>query len=196
MEAYISGLETYAADPDADLSRVASVASFFISRVDTEVDRRLEAIGTEQALALRGKAAVAQGKLAYRLFRETFSGARWEALAARGRPGPAPAVGEHRHQEPGLLRHAVRRRADRSRHGQHAPRGHDRSLRRPRHGCAARSTPTSTRPKRVWAALADVGVDMDDVSDRLEREGVDAFTKSFDELIEALQAKVDRARGS
>src|SRR6185503_6943522 len=67
-----------------DLSEVASVASFFISRVDTEVDRRLEAIGTDQALALRGKAAVTQAKLAYKLFAETFQGERWNALAARG----------------------------------------------------------------------------------------------------------------
>ena len=63
---------------------MASVASFFISRVDTEVDRRLEAIGSDEALALRGKAAVAQGKLAYQQFVETFPGQRWDALAARG----------------------------------------------------------------------------------------------------------------
>jgi transaldolase len=84
MEAYISGLETYAADASADLSRVASVGSFFVSRVDTEVDRRLEAIGTDEALALRGKAAVAQAQLAYKQFAEAFRGARWDALAARG----------------------------------------------------------------------------------------------------------------
>jgi transaldolase len=63
---------------------VHSVASFFVSRVDTEVDRRLHAIGTSEALALQGKAAVAQAKLAYRLFQDRFSGPRWQALAARG----------------------------------------------------------------------------------------------------------------
>ena len=63
---------------------VHSVASFFVSRVDTEVDRRLEAIGTDEALALRGRAAVAQAKLAYQLFREAHAGARWERLADRG----------------------------------------------------------------------------------------------------------------
>jgi transaldolase len=112
MEAYLAGLEAFAADPDADLSQVASVASFFISRVDTEVDRRLDAIGTDEALALRGKAAVAQGKLAYRLFLDTFSGPRWEALAAAA-PGCSARCGPARHQEPGLLRRALRRRADR-----------------------------------------------------------------------------------
>ncbi|GAQ78807.1 transaldolase [Klebsormidium nitens] len=80
MEAYVSGLEQY----EGDLSKVASVASFFISRVDVEIDNRLDAIGTPQALALKGKAGIAQAKLAYELFQRKFSGARWEALAARG----------------------------------------------------------------------------------------------------------------
>ena len=80
--------------PGADLSKVASVASFFISRVDTEIDHRLDAIGSPEALALRGKGAVAQGKLAYQMFQKTFSGPRWEALVAQGpscsvRCGPA-----------------------------------------------------------------------------------------------------------
>ena len=78
IEAYLQGLEGH----DGDLSRVHGVASFFVSRVDTEVDRRLEAIGTPEALALRGTAALAQAKLAYRLFRDRFSGPRWQALAA------------------------------------------------------------------------------------------------------------------
>ena len=84
MNAYIAGLEHVRRAPGADLPKVASVASFFISRVDTEVDQRLDAIGTPEALALRGKAAVAQGKLAYRQFREAFSGPRWERAGRRG----------------------------------------------------------------------------------------------------------------
>src|SRR3954447_23731867 len=83
MEAYISGLETYA-KTSADLSSVHSVASFFVSRVDTEVDRRLEAIGSPEALALRGRAAVANAKLPYALFEERFATARWKALAGKG----------------------------------------------------------------------------------------------------------------
>jgi transaldolase len=63
---------------------VHSVASFFVSRVDTEVDRRLDVFGTKDSLALRGRAAVAQAKLAYQLFRERFAGDRWDALAAVG----------------------------------------------------------------------------------------------------------------
>ncbi len=124
IEAYLSGLEAY----DGDLAPVSSVASFFVSRVDTEVDHRLEQIGSDEALALRGKAAVANAKLAYALFVERFSGPRWEALAARG-AGAATPVGLHVDQEPGLCRHALHRRAHRPAHGQHHPRRHDRRLR-------------------------------------------------------------------
>jgi transaldolase len=83
IEAYLAGLEAHAAAGD-DLSTVHSVASFFVSRVDTEVDRRLDALGTEAARSLRGRAAVAQAKVAYQLFRERFAGERWDALAAAG----------------------------------------------------------------------------------------------------------------
>src|SRR5207302_8086731 len=83
IEAYQRGLETFAAG-GGDPSRVHSVASFFVSRVDTEVDSRLEAIGSDRAHSLRGRAAVAQARLAYRLFGEQFSGPRWDRLAASG----------------------------------------------------------------------------------------------------------------
>ena len=84
MEAYISGLEDAVASGQEDLSTIASVASFFISRTDTEVDRRLEEIGSDEALSLRGKTAVAQAQVAYQKFVDTFSGPRWDALSARG----------------------------------------------------------------------------------------------------------------
>src|SRR5579863_3212351 len=92
VEAYIGGLEEYAASGATDLSRVASVASFFVSRVDTEIDRRLETLATqttdaELAAKLRaaeGQAAVAQAREAYRIFNERFKGERWEALSKKG----------------------------------------------------------------------------------------------------------------
>src|SRR3954451_23650855 len=83
MEAYLAGLEEFAAR-GGDPATGHSVASFFVSRVDAEVDQRLEAICTDDALALRGRAAFAQAKLAYRLFRQQFSGERWQRLAVRG----------------------------------------------------------------------------------------------------------------
>ncbi len=188
MEAYIAGLERYALEPHADLSRVASVASFFISRVDVEVDRRLEAIGTEAALALRGRAALAQGQLAYRQFTDTFSGPRWAALAEGGARVQRPLWASTGTKNPEysdvlyvdnligpqtvntLPEPTLEAFAD--------------------HGTLARTVDADLADAdRVWQALADVGVDMDDVAEQLEREGVDAFQKSFDELISALESK-------
>src|SRR5215470_11000956 len=81
MEAYLRGLERFVED-GGDATKVRSVASFFVSRVDTEADKRLEAIGTDKALALRGKLAIANAKIAYANYRKAFSGQRWEALEA------------------------------------------------------------------------------------------------------------------
>ena len=83
IEAYLDGLDQAAANGH-DLSSIHSVASFFVSRVDSEVDKLLDAIGTEEATALKGNAAIANARLAYALCQRTFSGARWEALAAQG----------------------------------------------------------------------------------------------------------------
>src|SRR5436190_703135 len=83
VEAYIRGLERLVA-AGKDPSKVASVASFFVSRVDTEADKRLDAIGSDEALALRGKLAIANAKLAYQHYLEAFSGERWEFLASKG----------------------------------------------------------------------------------------------------------------
>jgi transaldolase len=193
IEAYLSGLEAYAAsDPAADLSRVASVASF-ISRVDTEVDRRLELIGTEAAMALRGTAAIVQGQLAYQLFQRRFSGVRWEALAARGARVQRPLWASTGTKNPAysdvlyvdeligpdtvntLPEATLEAFAD--------------------HGTPMRTIDVEVgQAEATWQALADAGIDMDDVSDQLEREGVNSFMKSFDELIEALQTKADELR--
>ena len=89
MGAYLDGLEQAAANGQ-EISRIASVASFFVSRVDSEIDKRLEEIGTDEALALRGKAGVANSRLAYAAFQEAFSGERWDALAAKGAKAQRP----------------------------------------------------------------------------------------------------------
>jgi transaldolase len=195
MEAYISGLEAYAADPAADLSRVASVGSFFVSRVDTEVDRRLEAIGTDRALALRGKAAVTQAKLAYKLFVEAFQGERWDALAARGarvqRPLWASTGTKNKAYSDVLyVQELIGPDTVNTLTEATIEAFED-------HGQLRRTVDADLDDaERVWAELAEVGIDIDDVSARLEREGVDAFTKSFDELIDALQTKADELRNS
>jgi transaldolase len=184
IEAYLSGLEAR----EGDLSRVASVASFFISRVDTEIDRRLEVIGSEEALGLRGKAAVAQAKLAYELFQQRFSGPRWDALAARGarvqRPLWAststknPAYPDLLYVDSLIGPDTVNTLPDAT-----AAAFVD-------HGTVARTVDDGLdESKRVIERVEALGVDLQDVADTLEAEGVAAFVKSFDELVQSLQDK-------
>ncbi|MBA3289416.1 MAG: transaldolase [Acidimicrobiia bacterium] len=188
MEAYLAGLEAHAETEGAELATVASVASFFISRVDTEVDRRLEAIGTPDALALRGKAAVAQGKLAYRQFRETFSGPRWEVLAARGA----------RVQRPLWASTSTKNAAYPDTLYVDELIGPDTVNTLPDatieafadHGTLARRVDADVdAAQAVWDGLAAAGVDLADVGATLESEGVASFAKSFDELLGALEDK-------
>jgi transaldolase len=189
IEAYLSGLERLAEDPDADLSQVASVASFFISRVDSEVDKRLDAIGSDEALGARGKAAVAQAKLAYQLFLEAFSGPRWDVLAARGARVQRPLWASTSTKNvsypdtlyvdeligPNTVNTLPEATLDAFAD----------------HGTVARRIDADVDHARaVWQSLAEIGVDMDDVAAQLEREGVSSFAAAFDELIAALEAKV------
>jgi len=191
MEAYIDGLEAYAATPGADLAKVASVASFFISRVDTEVDRRLEANGSPAALALIGTIAIAQAKLAYELFQGVFSGPRWEALAAKGARVQRPLWASTSTKNPSfpdtlyvdtlIGPHTVNTLPDTTLEAFAD------------HGTLARTIDADLDvAKQHWAALPGLGVDMDDVAAKLEREGVSSFQKSFDELLTAL---ADKAAG-
>jgi transaldolase len=184
MEAYLSGLEAYG----GDLSAVDSVASFFISRVDTEVDRRLEAIGTEEALALRGRAAVAQGKLAYAAFRSTFSGPRWDALVDRGAKVQRPLWASTSTKNPAYLKTLYVDTLI----------GPDSVNTMPetvldefeRTGTVARTVDADLdEARRVWDRLTELGVDLVDVGRVLEDEGVAAFQKSFDELLTSLDQK-------
>ena len=190
MDAYVDGLERYAATAGADLSRVASVASFFISRVDTEVDARLDKIGTPPALALRGKAAVAQGKLAYQAFRKTFSGPRWEALADRGAVVQRPLWASTSTKNPAYVDtlyvdnligpDTVNTLPDAT-----IDAFND-------HGTLKRTIDDGVADaESVWRELAEVGVDMEDVAAKLERDGVTSFSKSFDDLLAALSAKAE-----
>ena len=131
IEAYLDGPRAAASRRAATSSTIASVASFFVSRVDTETDRRLP-----EGSPLRGKAAVANAKLAYAAVPAAASPApRWDALAAKGARAAAAAVGVDVDEEPGVLPHALRRRADRARHREHARAGVDRRAR-----SAARAT--------------------------------------------------------
>jgi transaldolase len=198
IEAYLSGLEAYAASGATDLSTVASVASFFISRVDTEVDRRIEAAaeGSDRPalLDLRGQAAVSQARQAYRLFTERFSGPRWEALAAKGAHAQRPlwaSTSTKNPDYPDLLYvdtligpGTVNTMPDGT---------IDDFL---DHGTVARTIDTHLdEADRVIGELAEAGIDIEDVAATLEAEGVASFAKSFDELMQSLTDKANTLGG-
>jgi transaldolase len=193
MAAYLDGLEQAAANGQ-ELARIASVASFFVSRVDTEIDKRLEAIGTDEALALRGKAAVANSRLAYAAFEETFVGARWDNLANLGARAQRPlwaSTGVKNPDYPDTLyvtelvvagtvntmpEKTMEAFAD---HGEV-------------HG--DRVTGTAAAAREVFDALARVGIDLTDVFLTLENEGVEKFDASWAELGETVKGQLDAAR--
>ncbi len=192
IEAYLTGLERFAAD-GGDLSRVRSVASFFVSRVDTEVDARLEAIGTGEALALRGRAAIANAKMAYQRFRERFSGPRWEALAAAGAHLQRPLWASTSTKNPDFPDTIYVDQLI----------GPDTVTTLPNetidafleHGTLARTVDADlVAAGEDLAALGRLGIDLVEVAEVLEREGVDKFATSFDDLISSLNAKADRLR--
>ena len=187
MEAYLDGLEAFAATPGADLSRVASVASFFISRVDTEVDRRLDAVGTEQALALRGQAAVAQGQLAGAMARETFAGPRWERLVARGARFQRPLWASTSTKNPAYPDTLYVDQLIGPDTVNTIPEATLEAFED--HGTLARTLDADVEGARAtWAAVGGL-VDLDDVGRVLEAEGVTAFEKSYDELLGALETR-------
>ena len=187
MDAYIDGLEQRLAS-GSPVSNIASVASFFISRVDNEIDKRLDALGTPAALALRGTAAVNQARLAYAAFQKTFSGPRWEALAKAGASVQRPLWASTSTKNPAypdtmyvdqligpdtvntLPDATLEAFAD--------------------HGTLARTIDQNLGvSRRQWAELAMNAIDVDEVAAQLEAEGVASFIKSFDELIGVLEDK-------
>jgi transaldolase len=184
MEAYIAGLE---ANP-GDLSAVSSVASFFVSRVDSEADKRLDAVGTPEALALKGKVAVANAQVAYETFLETFTGPRWEALAARGARVQRPLWASTSTKNPSYPKtlyvdtligpDTVNTMPEQTLEDFDAK------------GALARTVDADLADAHaVLDALAAVGVDLADVTATLEDEGVASFSKSFDDLLDSLSTK-------
>jgi transaldolase len=187
INAYISGLEAFAAD-GGNLSNVHSVASFFVSRVDTEVDRRLDAIATAEARRLRGRAAVAQAKLAYQLFRERFAGERWSHLAPLGAHVQRPLWASTSTKDP---TYADTLYVDELI-------GPDTVNTLPEvtivafedHGRLARTIDADVDDAReVMSRLVAVGIDMDDVGVSLEDQGVASFHQSFQDVLGALDLK-------
>jgi transaldolase len=184
-EAYIRGLERLV-ESGGDPRQVASVASFFVSRVDTEADRRLDEVGAPEEL--KGRLAVANAKLAYQRYQEIFAGDRWESLAAEGATPQRclwaststknPAYRDVMYVEQLIGPNTVNTMPDETieafqDHGEVAPtleQGVDEA-------------------KRIFEEIERAGVDYSDVTDTLEREGVDKFSDSFAELLEGIRAK-------
>jgi transaldolase len=195
MAAFFAGLEQASANGH-DLTSIASVASFFVSRVDTEVDKRLEAIGTEPALALRGQAAVANARLAYAAYQQEFATPRWARLHEAGarpqRPLWAstgvknPAYPDTKYitelVAPGVVNtmpeNTLLALAD---HGQ-VP--------------GDQVSGTAGQAQRVFDELAAVGIDVDDVFAVLEREGAEKFQASWFELAETVAGQLAKAAPS
>jgi transaldolase len=183
IDAYLRGLERLD-HSGGDVSNVASVASFFVSRVDTETDRRLP-----DGHPLRGKAAVANAKLAYEQFRRRFEGERWDALAAKGarlqRPLWASTSTKNPAYSPTLYIDELI--------------GPDTVNTLAQASIDVLRTHTGLRPntvtedldgaRAVMAGLAQAGVDFDDVTATLEREGVASFSQSFHDALDTLEKK-------
>jgi transaldolase len=184
MEAYISGLEAR----QGDLSEVSSVASFFISRVDSEADKRLDALGSEDALALKGKVAVANAQVAYEAFLETFSGPRWDALVARGARPQRPLWASTSTKNPSYPDTLY---VDSLIGPQTVNTIPDQTLEDfDNHGTVARTVDADLPGAHsVLEAFARLGLSLADVTAQLEDEGVASFSKSFDDLLATLDEK-------
>ncbi len=190
MDAYLSGLEQRAAD-GGSLTGIESVASFFVSRVDTEIDRRLDKAGADPTL--KGKAALANAQLAYQAYQEVFSSGRWRALEARGASTQRPlwaSTGVKNQDYPDTLyvsdliapdtvntmpEKTLKSYADHGRPGQPIQETYDEA-------------------ERVMQAVAGAGVDLDDVFAVLEDEGIQKFTDSWDELTDSVRLELENKK--
>ncbi|GAA2467671.1 transaldolase [Winogradskya humida] len=192
MDAFLAGIEQAKANGH-DLSKIGSVASFFVSRVDTEIDKRLDKIGSDEAKALKGKAAVANAQLAYQAYEEVFATDRWKTLAAAGalpqRPLWAstgtknPAYKDTIYVEeliaPGVVNTmpeaVIRAYED--------------------HGDTRGDTVTGSyaTAQKVMDDVAAIGVDLEDVFKVLEDEGVQKFEASWSELLEDVKVSLEAA---
>jgi transaldolase len=187
IEAYLSGLETFAA-AGGNPAMVHSVASFFVSRVDTEVDRRLEAIGTTEALALRGRVAVAQARLAYQLFRDRFTGDRWAELEVQGAHTQRPLWASTSTKNPAYSDTLYVDSLIGPETVNTLPEATIASFED--HGTISRTIDIGVQDAGdVMDRLAEISIDMNDVGHILEDQGVASFHESFADLLDILTTK-------
>jgi transaldolase len=193
IDAYLDGLEQAAANGH-DLSKIHSVASFFISRVDSEVDKRLDAIGSDQAKALKGKAAIANARLAYALYEERFASERFTKLESQGANRQRPLWASTGTKDPAypdtmyvtelVVANTVNTMPEKTMqafadHGELA---------------GDRVSGTKAEAQQVFDDLSSAGVDLDEVFEVLETEGVQKFDASWGELVDTVQTALDDAK--
>jgi transaldolase len=186
IDAFMAGLEQAAANGH-DITKMASVASFFVGRVDTEVDGRLDKIATPEARALRGKAAIANARLAYELYEQRLDTPRWAALKAKGAKVQRPLWASTSTKDPAfpdtmyvvdlVVRDTVNTMPEATLHATAD------------HGVLRGDTVHGTydESRAVFADLAKLGISYDDVVQVLEDEGVSKFEASWNEMIETVQ---------
>jgi transaldolase len=194
MDAYLEGLEKAKA-AGKDLSKIYSVASFFVSRVDTEIDKRLDATGDPQAGNLMGLAGIANARLAYEAFEEKFSGDRFLALKDAGANVQRPLWASTGVKNPDyrdtmyvtdlVVSNTVNTMPEKTLQAfaDHGEVNGD------------QVTTKYDEARQVMDDLKKLGIDYDDVIETLENEGVDKFVKSWDELAETVRGQLDGARG-
>ena len=192
MNAYLSGLEQ-AQQSGHDLSKIESVASFFVSRVDTEIDKRLDAIGTDEAKALKGKAGIANARLAYQAYEEVFSTPRWKSLEGEGARPQRPlwastGVKDPAYKDtmyvvdlvaPGIVNTMPEKTLD-------AVADHGEVV-------GDTITPNYADAQKVLDDLEAIGVSYNDVVQVLETEGVDKFEKAWGELLDEATKDLEKA---
>lgn len=192
LDAYQAGLEQ-ARDAGVDLSTIHSVASFFVSRVDAAVDKKLDAIGSPEAAALRGSIAIANARLAYRLYEEVVAADRWQSLAAAGANPQRPlwastGVKDPAYPDTRYVDELVARGVVNTMPGATLEAVAD-------HGDVRGDTVTGAYDDAASAVarLAELGIDLDEVTEALEVEGVDKFEKSWAELLTTVSAGLARS---
>jgi transaldolase len=194
IEAFLAGIER-ARVAGHDLTRLASVASFFVSRVDSEVDQRLDKLGSDEAKAMRGKAAIANARLAYEIYEGKFGSARWRSLAEAGARPQRPLWASTSTKDPAyddtmyvidlvapgtvntMPESTLRALVDHGRFGGETVR------------------PLYADAHEVLDGLAKLGIDYDDVVQVLEQEGVEKFETAWNELIDSVRSELDRLAG-
>lgn len=193
INAYMVGIEQ-AKENGHDLSKIHSVASFFVSRVDAEIDKRLDGIGTDEAKALKGQAGLANARLAYQVFEEQFATERWQVLAAAGANAQRPLWASTGVKDPALpdtlyvtglvAPHTVNTMPEKTLDATAD------------HGEVTGDTVTGTYAESgaLLDRLENLGVSYSDVVDQLETEGLDKFVVSWGELLETVKTALDNAK--